>query len=43
MAALGERRVTEDQIRAWKGSSHPCKLIAAAIAEWATGKERGAG
>jgi hypothetical protein len=41
MAAPGERRVTEDQIRAWKGSGHPCKLIAAAVAEWAAGKERG--
>jgi hypothetical protein len=41
MAAPGERRVTEDQIRAWKGSGHPYKLIAAAIAEWAAGQERG--
>ena len=28
MAAPGERRVTEGQIRAWKGTGHPCKLIA---------------
>lgn len=28
------RLVTEEQIRAWKGSGHPRKLIAAAIAEW---------
>jgi hypothetical protein len=41
MAALGEPKATEDQIRAWKGSGHPYKLIAAAVAEWAAGKERG--
>jgi len=41
MAAPGERRVTEDQILAWRGTGHPYKLIAAAIAERAAGKERG--
>jgi hypothetical protein len=40
MVPPGERRVIEDQIRAWEGSGHPRKLIAAAVAERAAGKER---
>jgi hypothetical protein len=41
MTAPGKPKVTEDQIRAWKGSGHPYKLIAAAVTEWAAGRERG--
>jgi hypothetical protein len=32
---------TPEQVRAWRGSGHPYKLIAAAIAEWAADKELG--
>lgn len=32
---------TEAQIRGWKYTGHPYKLIAAEMAEWAAGKERG--
>jgi hypothetical protein len=41
MTAPGKPEVTEGQIRAWRDSGHPYKLIAAAVAEWAAGKERG--
>jgi hypothetical protein len=41
MADPGERRVTGDQILESRGTGHPRKLVAAAIAEWAAGKERG--
>ena len=32
---------TAEQIAAWRYPGHPYKLIAAAIAEWAAGRERG--
>jgi len=34
-------KATGGQVRAWRGTGYPCKLIAAAMAEWADGKERG--
>jgi hypothetical protein len=33
--------VTSIEITSWRASGHPYKLIAAAIAEWAMGRERG--
>jgi len=30
-----------EQVGAWRATGHPYKLIAAAITEWAVGKERG--
>jgi hypothetical protein len=41
MTAPREPRVTDAQIRAWQGTGHSYKLIAAEMAEWARGKERG--
>jgi hypothetical protein len=37
----GVRPPTPEQVRSWRGTGHPYKLIAAAIAEWAAGRERG--
>jgi hypothetical protein len=34
-------RPTPEQVRSWRYTGHPYKLIAAEIAEWAAGKERG--
>ena len=34
-------RPTPGQVRSWRDTGHPYKLIAAAIAEWAADKERG--
>jgi hypothetical protein len=34
-------RPAPDQVREWRDTGHTYKLIAAAIAEWADGKERG--
>lgn len=34
-------KVTDTQLREWEYTGHPYKLIAAAIAEWAAGRERG--
>jgi hypothetical protein len=33
--------IPEVQLRSWRATGYPYKLIAAAIAEWATGQERG--
>jgi len=35
------QKVTDTQIREWKATGYPYKLIAAAIAEWAADQERG--
>ena len=32
---------TAEQVRSWRATGHAYKLIAAEIAEWAQGKERG--
>lgn len=34
-------RPTPEQVRSWRYTGHPYKLIAAEMAEWAAGKERG--
>jgi hypothetical protein len=36
-----ETKPTPEHIRSWRDAGYPYKLIAAAIAEWAAGKERG--
>jgi hypothetical protein len=32
---------TPEQVKAWRGTGHTYELVAAEIAEWAEGKERG--
>jgi hypothetical protein len=34
-------QISEVQLRSWRATGYPYKLIAAEIAEWAAGKERG--
>jgi hypothetical protein len=41
MTAPRASKPTEAQIRAWRDTGHLYKLIAAEMAEWAAGKERG--
>jgi hypothetical protein len=33
--------IPDAQLRSWRATGYPYKLIAAEMAEWATGKERG--
>jgi hypothetical protein len=37
----GRAAISSVQLRSWRATGYPYKLIAAAMAEWAAGQERG--